>query len=126
MDNPERKGEHGFTLLEVIIAVTILTVGLLGMAALQATAIRGNAFSIRNTEAVALIEDKIEEYKNTAYASIAEGTVTETGVGSFGMFTRKSTIQEHVPVTDTKTITVRVSWTDPGSHSFSYQTVISK
>ena len=126
MDNPERKGEHGFTLLEVIIAVTILTVGLLGMAALQATAIRGNAFGIRNSEAVALIEDKIEEYKNTPYASIAEGTVTETGVGSFGMFTRKSTIQEHVPVTDTKTISVEISWSDPGSHSFSYQTVISK
>jgi len=126
MDNPERMGEHGFTLLEVIIAVTILAVGLLGMAALQATAIRGNAFGIRNTEAVALIEDRIEDYKSTPYASIAEGTVTETGVGTFGMFTRTSTIQEHVPVTDTKTISVQVSWSDPGSHSFSYQTVVAK
>ena len=35
------KSDEGFTLLEVIMAVSILTVGLLAVASLQVTAMRG-------------------------------------------------------------------------------------
>ena len=120
--------EDGFSLLEMLVAITILAVGLLGMAALQGTAIRGNALGMRNTEAIALIEDKIEEYKNTPYASIAETTtaVTESNLGSGGQFTRKTTVTINDPVPDTKTIAVEVSWTDPVAHAFTFQTVVAK
>lgn len=37
--------EDGFTLLEVVCAIVILTVGLMGVAAMQAKSIQGNAFS---------------------------------------------------------------------------------
>ena len=121
-----KKGEGGFGLLEMLVAITILAVGLLGMAALQGSAIRGNARGIRNTEATALIEDGMEAYRNSPYASIASGTTTEPNLGSFGMYTRKSTIQQDVPMNNTKTITVEVSWQDPGTHKFSFQTIISK
>ena len=122
----KRFKDEGFSLVEMLVAISILAVGLLGMAALQGTAIRGNALGMRNTEAIALIEDKIEYYKNTPYTNIAEGTTTETGLGSGSIFTRTTTIQKDVPVNDTKTISVQVSWSDPVSHSISYQTVISK
>lgn len=39
------KNEAGFTLLEVTCAIVILTVGLMGVAAMQTKAIQGNAFA---------------------------------------------------------------------------------
>ncbi len=122
----DKSGESGFTLLEMLIAITILAIGLLGMATLQVTAIKGNAFGMKNTEATALIEDRIEEYKNTPYANISEGAETEPNLGSGGIFTRRSTVQKDTPVNDAKTIIVQVSWTDYMTHSFSFRTIVSK
>jgi len=120
-----KRPNEGFTLLEMLIAITILAVGLLGVAGLQASSIRRNVFAMKNTEATALIEDKIEEYRNTPYADITEGTVTETGLGSGGTFTRISIIQDSAPINDTKEITVQVTWSDPSDHLVSFQTIVS-
>ena len=108
----DKAGDSGFSLLEMLIAMTILAIGLLGMATLQIAAIRGNTFGIRNTEATALIEDKVEEFKSTPYESISPETVIESNLGSGGIFTRKSIVEDDTPITDMKTITVEVSWTD--------------
>lgn len=53
--------EKGFTLLEVIIAISILTVGLLAVATMQITAIRGNNFAYIRTEGTTLAQDMMEE-----------------------------------------------------------------
>jgi type IV pilus assembly protein PilV len=53
--------DQGFTLLEVIIAVSIFAVGLLGVAAMQTSAIQGNFSAGRLSEANTLGMDKLEE-----------------------------------------------------------------
>ncbi|MDY6880280.1 MAG: prepilin-type N-terminal cleavage/methylation domain-containing protein [Desulfatiglans sp.] len=56
-----KKGEQGFTLLEVIIAVSVLTIGILAVASMQLSAIIGNASAGSVTEALSVCQDKLEE-----------------------------------------------------------------
>lgn len=49
-----RRIQRGFSLLEVLIAVLVLSVGLLGMAALQINALKNNQSSFQRTQAVML------------------------------------------------------------------------
>ncbi|MCQ8117065.1 type IV pilus modification protein PilV [Methylomonas rosea] len=48
---------HGFTLIEVLIAILVLALGLLGMAGLQATALRNNVSAYNRSQATELAYD---------------------------------------------------------------------
>jgi type IV pilus assembly protein PilV len=52
--------QKGFGLIEVLIAVLILAIGLLGMASLQTTGIQMTTGALSRTQAVFLAEDLIE------------------------------------------------------------------
>jgi type IV pilus assembly protein PilV len=53
-------GEAGFTLLEVIVAVSILTIGLLAVASMQTAAIRGNDTAYHVTESATWAQNRLE------------------------------------------------------------------
>lgn len=57
----KRNSQAGFTLVELLVAVVILSVGLLGLAQLQVSAIRTNAQSASSTAATALAQRIVEE-----------------------------------------------------------------
>jgi type IV pilus assembly protein PilV len=50
---PDRRGNAGVGLIEVLIAIAILAFGMLGIAALQAAALRSSQSSINRNEAIA-------------------------------------------------------------------------
>ena len=63
--NPsKRDGQDGFTLIEVLIAIVILSVGLLGMASLTVGIIKGNKFSNDLSTATTLAQDKMEDIRS--------------------------------------------------------------
>ena len=120
------ENEKGFTLIEVLMSITILAIGLLGMAALQSTATKGNALAKKNTLAISLAEDKIEEYKNTLYDNIipTDG-ITEENLHAGAIYKRITKIEDNTPITGVKSITVTVTWQN-GSKSVSFTTLISQ
>lgn len=58
--------DNGFTLIEVLIAVVLVAIGLLAVAGLQTTAIRGNSFARQTTLATQLAEEMVERIRVNA------------------------------------------------------------
>jgi type IV pilus assembly protein PilV len=52
--------EKGFTLLEVLVAISILSIGLLAVASMQTGSVTGNATAYRQTESLSIAQDRIE------------------------------------------------------------------
>jgi len=57
----------GFTLIEVLIAIVILTVGLLAVGTMQISAIRGNFMSGNTSIALSLAGEKMEDLLNSDF-----------------------------------------------------------
>jgi len=63
--------EKGFTILEVLLGVAIFMIGLLGVVALLASSVNGNAFASRLTEASGLAANQLEELLRTDFTDAA-------------------------------------------------------
>jgi prepilin-type N-terminal cleavage/methylation domain-containing protein len=68
----------GFTLIEVLVGITILTIGLLGVAKMQISAIQGNSMSSCTSAALSLAEEKMERIMVTNFNDTVLAD-TETG-----------------------------------------------
>jgi type IV pilus assembly protein PilV len=62
----------GFTILEVMIVIGILTFGLLSLAAMQIQAMKGSDRGRHATNAAAIAENKMEQIQQDAWASIPD------------------------------------------------------
>jgi len=58
---------QGLTLLEVLAAIAILSFGLLAVATMQGSSIKGNSQAIGTTEAITLAQDKLEQLMRLPY-----------------------------------------------------------
>lgn len=53
--------QKGFTLIEILIAITVFAIGILAVAAMQIKAIQGNSFAGGMTKATNVAQNKMEE-----------------------------------------------------------------
>lgn len=86
---PKRVGsrESGFTLIEVLVAVLVLSIGLLGLAGLQTTSLRNNNSAYMRSQAAILAYDMSDRMRANRDAAAAGAydldlTSTYTGEGS--------------------------------------------
>ncbi|MDY7032896.1 MAG: prepilin-type N-terminal cleavage/methylation domain-containing protein [Thermodesulfobacteriota bacterium] len=118
---------EGFTLLEVLISMSVLSMGLLGVAAMSVYVSQGNAQARKVTAATVLAQSQLEAFKDMAYASITTGSdsnnpVDESG-NAGGIYTRTWTVTDNVPYANVKKVECTVSW---GSDSISLYTLIAR
>lgn len=115
----EHRNQGGFTLLEILLAITIFAIGLLAVAAMQVSAIRGNKLGGDYTTATVLAQQQLEALKTgdittAAYnaGGYADPANPITVGGSGGTFNRTWTITANTAFSVRTTVTV--SWTRAG------------
>ncbi|OEU61284.1 MAG: hypothetical protein BA867_09450 [Desulfobacterales bacterium S5133MH16] len=113
--------DQGFTLIEVLIAITIFAVGLLAVAAMQASAIRVNSTAGLITTRMTWAQDKLEELMALPYSDhlIEDLGDPPSGTDSEGeshqettpdgIYTISWTVTDDTPISSTKLITVTVT-----------------
>jgi prepilin-type N-terminal cleavage/methylation domain-containing protein len=120
---------RGFTIIELLVAVALTTVGLLGLLALQGIAIRGNMMSRNFGEAIGIAQQQLELAERTPYASLASfttdpacSTSSPCSAGTSGVsptpdssstqaiYTRCTTVTDNGDTTTT--VLTRVCWQD--------------
>ncbi len=103
--------QQGFTLVEILIALFLFSIGALAIMTMSMTSIKGNAASHHSTEATLLAQDKLEEIKNTADITLlANGN--EVGLqttGSNYRYNRRWDVSNG-PTAGSRQVVVTVSW----------------
>ncbi len=90
----------GFSLIEVLIAVVVLSVGLLALGALQASLVRSSAEAKARAGALSLAEDRLERMRSFGdnYHGLTGTTETTADLGgtiSGVDYTRRTTVQRY-------------------------------
>jgi len=130
------KQSQGFTFIEVLIAMAIFSIGILGVAAMQTSSTRGNSAAGGVTSNLTWAADRVEELMALPYAhadliagnhSVAAGNLTAAtdGIdnnsdgrideaGETGNIAIQWIVTDDTPVRSTKTVQITVLRTGPG------------
>jgi prepilin-type N-terminal cleavage/methylation domain-containing protein len=119
---------RGYSLIEVFIAMVVLSVVLFGMAGLLNITVTVNRNSAEKTVAITLAQDKMEETIAKGYLSLpsTNQTVTEAygAMANYLSYRRITDIKMNKPDTDIKLVTVDVYWNND-SRQVRLQSLIS-
>jgi prepilin-type N-terminal cleavage/methylation domain-containing protein len=118
---------RGFSLIEMLIAIVILSISLLALAGLMVTTTQNNSFGGHMTEAATFAQGKLEELKVTSWGNIVTATdpnppegstkITYTRTWNVSILPNPSPIPAGGPWPNNenqllKTITITVTWND--------------
>jgi type IV pilus assembly protein PilV len=109
--------QQGFSLIEVVIALAIFSIGILAIAQLQISAVRNNTRGNLATQATMLAEAQIENLKNisnvTLLADSVESGIDQNGAAG-GIYTRTTVISNPMGGDFSRQIQVTVQWVRDG------------
>lgn len=120
---PPAKGQAGFTLVEILVAMTIFAVAVLGLAVGATSVMRANQTSYFSTVATNLAQDKLEEIKARSGDYITSGGPITDTVNNV-TFSRSWTVTDDSPASGVKRIDVTVTWTDYMSHTLTVSSAV--
>jgi prepilin-type N-terminal cleavage/methylation domain-containing protein len=120
-----RGEQSGFTLVEILVTMTITIIGLTGLLSLHMATIKGNQIASRSAEATTFAQEVIEELRTRTVDSIiaqygllpVNDELIDSPAGRAGMtYTRRLWINELTTMSeDLIRIRVEVSWADDGA-----------
>lgn len=82
-----KRARRGFTLVELIIAIVILVVGVLGLASTAAVVMQQIAASSMQTRAAMIGQSRLERLRSFPCANMVAGTATSNGITETWRFT---------------------------------------
>lgn len=105
-----KRQASGFTLLEVLISIVILSIGLLGMAGLVATGIKNNHTASYRSQATVLADDILDRIRANKTAALVGGQYSFT----LGTTCNPSLVAANVPAFDLNEWICRIESELPG------------
>jgi type IV pilus assembly protein PilV len=123
----EKIRPQGFSLIEVLIALVILSISFLGVASLMVQATNNNSFGCHMTEAAIFAQDQLENLRTSPWVNVLTGN--DVRQGSTGVNYARSwvVVSNGAPPNDTiKEIKITINWNDRVSHSVDFRSVIYK
>lgn len=119
--------QGGFTLLEMIIAMGLFAVGIMGVCLMASGLIQSNASARNQADAAQLARSLLETFGHGDYSGIVNGLEEDldaSGVLGSGVFRREVAVEESVTPAF-KEVTVTVSWEVKGVHRVELMTVFA-
>lgn len=100
-----KKNQSGFSLIELFLAISILTIGIVGVIAMFPLATKIGKSSEMSTVASELAQEKIEEMISKSYTDIAVGPVEPEHAldPPFSAYLRKTQVEYYNPQTSATT-----------------------
>jgi type IV pilus assembly protein PilV len=119
INHKKRQNCNGFTLIEVLIAMAIFAIGILGVAKMQISAINSNASTRKYTEASTWGASQIESIMEIPYddPALADGTTDNV---THEIYTVNWTITDADPIPNVKKISLIVTWDNNKSFHADY------
>ncbi len=123
------RDQRGFSLLEVLMALVVVFMALLGFAGYSVVAHTGMSASEKMTRAVTLAQEKIEDVRRGGVPiALTDPWINVEPYGSIAgalHHQRTLTIQPHTPIAGLHTVTVEVRW-DHDAHTTTLTTFLTK
>lgn len=126
------RSEGGFSLIEVMIAFTILGVGLLAVAGAQVKSIQGSQSGRHLTQGAIVAQNQIEQFAGTNWTALVPAgwtvpiaintNVTDGNGGAVEQVYNVSWRFVNLLPNETRIIDVRVNWTEPNGRNRSLAT----
>ncbi|HNP30809.1 MAG TPA: hypothetical protein PKK23_17325 [Nitrospirales bacterium] len=121
------KNQQGLSLLEVLMALVVVFLALLGFAGYSVVAHTGMTASEKMTRAVTLAQEKLEDVRREGVPSSLISTWSNTepygSIAGANHHQRTLTIQPQTPMPGLHTVTVEVRW-DQDAHTTSLKTYL--
>ena len=111
---PLRPSSQGFSMIELLVAMLILSTALLGIGRLTIGVIEGNLKSRNHGVATLLAQDRIEALKGPGAGSATSTTEDYGAMPGFPHYKRVTDVRRDVPEAGLSTVIVTVYW-DRGS-----------
>ncbi len=125
---------QGFTLVEILVSITVFSFAVLGLAIGTVTLTRTNADSHLRAAAMNVAQARLEELKSMNAATLTALVATCTSVSSTGCndffsasgttYGRRWWFTTNSPVTGVNRIEVKVDWTDHGSRTVTFTAAV--